>query len=271
MAWVATGSAIANVEATKPSFQFGIMILSDDFSHCFFLAQTNPKTVSLMKKSKIPMKWSVRSRLLLSILVAGFTSLMLPAWLHLPTRLLCIWDSGAICFLILTWTVMLSVTPDMMSQRAKLDDDEGRFVILSLMTTASCASLFAVGFILHDKKELSTGIVFLHITLSVTTIIASWLLVHTIFASHYAKGYYQADRSSPEVDRIGGLDFPNCSMPDYWDFLYFSFVIGMTSQVSDVQVVSRRMRRLTLLHSVMSFFFNTAILAMSINIIAGSI
>jgi uncharacterized membrane protein len=224
-----------------------------------------------MQKSKIPMKWSVRSRLLLSALVAGLTSLMLPAWLHLPTRLLCIWDSGALCFLIFTWTVMFRVTPDMMSRRAKLDDDEGRFAILILMTAASCASLFAIGFILHDKKGLSSGPFFLHITLSVATIIASWLLVHTIFASHYAKGYYQADRSSPEVDRIGGLDFPNCSMPDYWDFLYFSFVIGMTSQVSDVQVVSRRMRRLTLLHSVMSFFFNTAILAMSINIIAGSI
>jgi uncharacterized membrane protein len=69
----------------------------------------------------------------------------------------CIWDSGAIGFLILTWTVMLSVTPDMMSRRAKLDDDEGRFAILSLMKAASCTSLFAIGFILHDKKGLSTG------------------------------------------------------------------------------------------------------------------
>jgi hypothetical protein len=115
--WVVTGSAIvnvANVEATKPSFQFGIMVLSDDFSHSFFLTKANPKTVSLMQKSKIPMKWSVRLRLLLSILVAGLISLMLPAWLHLPTRLLCIWDSGALCFLIFTWTwtVMFRVTPD---------------------------------------------------------------------------------------------------------------------------------------------------------------
>jgi uncharacterized membrane protein len=70
---------------------------------------------------------------------------------------------------------------------------------------------------------------------------------------------------------MGGLEFPNCTQPDYWDFLYFSFVIGMTSQVSDVQILSRRLRRLALFHGVLSFFFNTAIVAMSINIIAGLI
>jgi uncharacterized membrane protein len=228
-----------------------------------FKAKANPK-------SKMPMKWSVRPRLLLSALAAALISFILPSWIHLPSRTLCIWDTGMFSFLFLSWAGMLKATPEMMSRKAKLNDD-GRFVILSLITAAACASLLAIGFILHDTKGLSTGPLFLHLALSIGTIIGSWLLVHTIFASHYAKDYYRDDPSTPEIDDMGGLEFPNCPMPDYWDFLYYSFVIGMTSQVSDVQVISRQMRRLTLCHSVLSFFFNTAILAMSINIIAGMI
>ncbi len=157
-----------------------------------------------------------------------------------------------------------------MSRNAKLQDD-GRVVILSLILTTACASILAIGFILQDSKGLSPALLFFHVVLSVLTIIGSWLLVHTIFASHYAKDYYQDDPSTSEIDDIGGLEFPNCTQPDYWDFLYFSFVIGMTSQVSDVQILSRQLRRLALFHSVLSFFFNTAIVAMSINIIAGLI
>lgn len=156
----------------------------------------------------------------------------------------------------------------MMTQKAKMQDP-GRLTILSLVTAAACASLLAIGFILHDAKHLSVLILMLHTGLSVVTIIGSWLLVHTIFAIHYAHEYYQDDLSTPVLDDMGGLEFPQETQPDYWDFLYYSFVVGMTSQVSDVQVTSRTMRRLTLIHGVLSFFFNTAILAMSINIIAG--
>ena len=227
-------------------------------------------TVHRKVKAKMPMKWSIRPRLLFSALVCALTSLILPSWLHLPSRTLCIWDAGMFCFLFLSWAVMLRATPETMSRRAKLQDD-GRFVILTLITAAACASLLAIGFILHDTKGLPPARLFLHLALSIGTIIGSWLLVHTIFASHYAKDYYQDNPSTPEVDDIGGLGFPHCSQPDYWDFLYYSFVVGMTSQVSDVQVLSRQMRRLTLFHGVLSFFFNTSILAMTINIVAGLI
>lgn len=96
----------------------------------------------------------------------------------------------------------------------------------------------------------------------------SWLLVHTIFASHYARDYYKTGKSLSQWKK-DGLDFPSDNEPDYWDFLYFSFVIGMTSQTSDVEVTSREIRRLALLHGVLAFFFNTTIVAMTINIIAG--
>lgn len=175
-----------------------------------------------------------------------------------------------LCFLFLSWLVMVQATPDTMRHNAKRQD-EGRIVILSLILAAACASVFAIGFMLRDTKGTSTSILVLHLVLSVITILGSWLLVHTIFALHYAHSYYQdGDRSLAE-NKAEGLDFPGDNEPDYWDFLYFSFVIGMTSQVSDVAIESRTMRRLALFHGVLSFFFNTTIVAMSINIIAGLI
>ena len=165
---------------------------------------------------------------------------------------------------------MLRATPETMRLNAKRQD-EGRLVILSLVTTAACASIFAIGFMLKDAKNASGSIVVLHIVLAAVTILGSWLLVHTIFALHYAHGYYEDGDKSLEECKAEGLDFPGDIEPDYWDFLYFSFVIGMTSQVSDVQIESRSMRRLGLIHGVLSFFFNTAIVAMSINLIAGVI
>ena len=227
-------------------------------------------TIQSRIKARMPMKWSIHPRLLISILASTLVSFLLPSGLHLSSLALCIWNAGMYCFLFQSWAVMLKATPETMSRRAKLNDD-GRFVILFLITAAACASILAIGFIIHDVKKLAPGLLFLHIAVSVSTIIGSWLLVHTIFASHYARDYYQDDPSTPEIDDIGGLDFPNCIMPDYWDFLYYSFVIGMTSQVSDVQIRSRQIRRLSLFHGVLSFFFNTAIVAMSINIIAGII
>jgi uncharacterized membrane protein len=165
---------------------------------------------------------------------------------------------------------MFRATPQKMRRFAQLEY-QGRVAILTLIIASACASVLAIGFLLTgNTKSLSTILLTLHVTLAVMTIISSWLLVHTIFAMQYARTYYQVSNSNTE-QIAGGLDFPNDEEPDYWDFLYFSFVIGMTSQVSDVQTISRSMRRLTLLHGVLSFFFNTSILAMSINLIAALI
>lgn len=215
-------------------------------------------------------RFYARSHLIASLVVAGVVAVLLPSWLRLPSRVLCVWDTGMLCFLGLSWWVMLRATPATMRLNAKRQD-QGRLVILSLVTAAACASILAIGFLLKDAKSGSSAIVLLHIVLSVVTILGSWLLVHTIFALHYAHEYYRDESKALDADRAEGLDFPGDSEPDYWDFLYFSFVIGMTSQVSDVQIESRSMRRLGLLHGVLSFFFNTAIVAMSINIIAGLI
>jgi uncharacterized membrane protein len=192
----------------------------------------------------------------------------LPPSIHLVSRLLCSWDAFTICFLVLSLRPMLRATPDMMRRFAR-QEDEGRAVILSLITIAACISVVAIGFILQDKGN-NNSLLFLHLGLSIATIVNSWLLVHTIFAQHYAHSYYREDRTLDEC-KADGLDFPGEIEPDYWDFLYFSFVIGMTSQVSDVNITSRQIRRLSLIHGVLSFFFNTTIVAMAINIVAGSL
>jgi len=224
--------------------------------------------VGSTSKPKLARRRSVRSRLLLSVCAAGLVAVVLPSEFHWATRLLCIWDTGMICFLGLIWQLMLTATPDSMRRYAQ-QEDFGRLVILSLVTTAACASLFAIVFLLHDKG-VEKRLLLLHLTLSIVTIVGSWLLVHTIFAFHYAHAYYKSGKSLHQC-KEDGLDFPGDVEPDYWDFLYFSFVIGMTSQTSDVEVTSREIRRLALLHGVLAFFFNTTIVAMTINIIAGLI
>ncbi|AFY31060.1 DUF1345 domain-containing protein [Calothrix sp. PCC 7507] len=209
-----------------------------------------------------------RPRLIIALGFAVFISIILPPWLHLPTRLLCAWNSGADFFLALAWLKISQATPEKTRRYAQADH-EGRLTIFMLVIAAACASVLAIGFLLNDKKGLTPILLILHVMLSIMTIVGSWLLVHIMFALQYAHIYYQKTSNSEEI--IRGLDFPNNDSPDYWEFLYYSFVIGMTSQVSDVQTTSSSMRRLSLVHGILSFFFNTTILAMSINIIASLI
>lgn len=227
------------------------------------------KNQTVLIKHKLSYHWRVRSRLILSILVAVIVAVLLPHWFSLSTRILYIWNAGMISFLLASWTLMIQAKPKTMRRNAQ-GQDEGRLVILILITAAACASILAIAFILRETKGQDINIIIPHVILAVITIIGSWLLVHTIFAMHYAHEYYQDHHIHCDT-KAGGLDFPNDIEPDYWDFLYFSFVIGMTSQVSDVQITSRSLRRLSLFHSILSFFFNTAIVAMTINIIAGLI
>jgi uncharacterized membrane protein len=232
------------------------------------LSRNLHQIITLKSDSRLPKQLSIRPRLLLSTLLAGIVAAFLPPSVHLVSRLLCSWDAFTICFLVLSLRLMLRATPEIMRRFAR-QEDEGRTVILSLITIAACVSVGAIGLILQDKGK-ENSLLFLHLGLSIATIVSSWLLVHTIFAQHYAHTYYREDRTLDEC-KADGLDFPGEIEPDYWDFLYFSFVIGMTSQVSDVNVTSRQIRRLSLIHGVLSFFFNTTIVAMMINIVAGSL
>jgi uncharacterized membrane protein len=130
-----------------------------------------------------------------------------------------------------------------------------------IAVSAACISLAGLALCLHGADGALPDQPTLRLILAAVTVLGSWSLIHTIFALHYAHLYYGM--------AAGGLIFPGGGDPNYWDFLYYSFVVGMTCQVSDVQVASPRLRRLTLLHGVLSFFFNTVILALAVSIGAG--
>ena len=163
------------------------------------------KSTESFVKFKLSRRWRVRSRLVLSILVAFIVSVLIPSWVNLSTRILCIWNGGTICFLILTWLLMVKALPKTMRRNAQ-SQDEGRFVILGLITAAACASILAIAFILRETKGKGMDVVIPHLFLAAITIIGSWLLVHTIFAMHYAHEYYQ-DHETDSNSKAGGLDF----------------------------------------------------------------
>ena len=139
--------------------------------------------------------------------------------------------------------------------------DEGAFAILVLAVIAVVASLGAIFAELATVDRSNPGYG-LYMALVIATVVLSWAFTHTIFALHYAHDFYGTG------ERRNGLDFPGQAQPDYWDFVYFSFVIGMTFQVSDVSITHKSIRRMVVAHGALSFFFSTAILAMTVNIAA---
>jgi uncharacterized membrane protein len=225
-----------------------------------------------MARRKAKPEWyqlNAHRRLLLAMVVAGATAFLLPAMVPVSVRLAASWDMGIIVFLGLTGWVMRKCPPNRMRETV-LANDQGRVGILVLVLLATGASLAAIFFLLQTK-DASGGPGAPLVSLAVLTIVCSWFFTHVMFALHYAHVFYRDDPSTPKADATGGLKFPGDEPPDYWDFLYFAFVIGMTSQVSDVQVTSRPMRYLVLWHGILSFAFYTVVLALSINIVAGLI
>ena len=211
-----------------------------------------------------------RHRLVIGLAAAAAVWILLRGHVREATELIAIWDAFAFSVLALAWLSILT-TPVRVIRGHAQEQDLSRLVILVFVVVAACAALFAVGFLLGIHKAEERGHLTIHLLLSLSTVVFSWMLVHTDFGLHYAHAFY-GDSDEPAQDRhAGGLDFPGDHAPDYFDFAYFSFVIGMTCQVSDVQITSRRMRRLALLHGVLSFAFNTIILAMLINTVTSLI
>ncbi len=173
------------------------------------------------------------------------------------TRALVAWDAGTGLYVALAWTMMLRPDVERMRARAR-EQDDGAAVVLALTVGAAVASLAAI---VRHLVGLAPAHRSSHFALAVVTIFFSWCFIHTAFALHYAHEYY-LDRGK----RGPGLDFPGGDPPDYADFLYFSFVIGATSQTSDVSIQSPSLRRLVLLHGVIAFFFNTTLLALSVSL-----
>jgi uncharacterized membrane protein len=206
-----------------------------------------------------------RPRLFVAIAVGLATAALVPGRPGTALRVVIGWDAAASVFLASVVAMAARATRESMRRRAALED-ETRWVFLALMAAAAFFAMFAILGIMREAKAAGGTVMVLMTLLAGLTVVLSWLLAHTMFALHYAHGYF----NDLAEDRPPGLAFPaEHDDPDYWDFLYFSFVIGMTAQVSDVQVLTQAWRRLVLAHGLLSFLFNTVVLALSINLLAG--
>ncbi len=204
-----------------------------------------------------------RPRLFIAAAVGITVGTLLPADWRLATRSVVGWDIAVALYLLLAVRLMMSCDINRIRHRAAIQD-ESKLTILILTVAAAIASLGAIIAELGGAQgsDRAPG----HLALAIVTILLSWGFTHVIFALHYAHEYYDEN-----AHRGGGLNFPGEMPPDYWDFVYFSFVIGMTSQVSDVAVTSAAIRRLVTAHGIVSFVFNAAILALTVNIAASAI
>ncbi|RSQ47496.1 DUF1345 domain-containing protein [Acinetobacter baumannii] len=189
------------------------------------------------------------------------------AWLtswKWSTILLASWNGSISLYLLHVWKLMRSADHSQMQQQAK-KQDESKWVIMLIVLLAITMSLVAI---LVQLSQLPSGHYekLGHVALALLTIISAWLFMHTVFALHYAHDFYMALSRNEEN---GGLDFPGTEHPTYPDFLYFSYIIGTSAQTADVSITNKHMRLLNLFHAVLSFGFNTTILAICINVAAG--
>ena len=221
----------------------------EEFEQRLLLFRKLPKAVRLVY---------ARPRTFLSIVCGIAAVLLLPVSLRLVTRLLIGWDTFVALYIVLVYAMMLRSSHATIRRMAALQDD-GRFVIPLFTALGAFASLAAIVLELGQGQHKPAELIF-----AISTVALSWAAVHTAFALHYAHDYYRGDKP-------GGLQFPSGDKDDhadYWDFVYFSFVIGMTAQVSDVGITDKTIRRIATAHGIISFVFNTALLALMVNIAA---
>ncbi|KIO78107.1 hypothetical protein TH53_05835 [Pedobacter lusitanus] len=234
-----------------------------------------------MKLSRVDAHHKLSLSLIVALLIFGLCYGKMAA----STQFILVWIGYAMTQLGLSWATIFYVHPIEMKKVSKVQDNN-RTLIFIFVLVAALMSLFVVIILLKSTQHLTGNALSLHILLSVLAVMCAWALVHTIFVFRYAHLYYESKEKSAAGDDLKksgtaeekenvrskykeGLEFPEEKTPDYLDFTYFSFVIGMTFQVSDVEISSRRIRRLALIHSLVSFAFNTVIVALSINIISG--
>lgn len=228
--------------------------------------------ITARKRWPVPIRVLLaRPRLLISMLTALAVIVVLPFIsddLRGTTRFLVGWDIGVGLYLILAFTMFANCSAAHVRRQALLQD-EGGFAILLFTIIAAFASFGAVfGWVemaTRSETYAPRSLLFL-----LVTIVMSWTFIHTMFALHYAHEYYAHDVKT-EDKRGSGLIFPGDPEPDYWDFLYVAFSIGTSTEVSDVEITSKRIRRTATAHGMVSFFFNVGVLALTVGLLGDAI
>jgi uncharacterized membrane protein len=206
------------------------------------------------------------ARLFLAIVVGVASLWALPHGWPNRQRAIAAWDIGSALYLLMLAQLFGTSPPQKMPENAQAQES-GEWTLFFIVLAGATASFAAIIGEFGSMKDLAAAAKGEKVLVVAATLAASWLLTQAIFALRYAHEFYTATQPSASIDR--GLDFPGEKHPDYWDFLYFSVVLGMTFQVSDVQITSRKLRRLATLHGLLGFVFNTVIIALTVNLASG--
>jgi uncharacterized membrane protein len=203
-------------------------------------------------------------RIWISVVAGTVIFFLLPAHWQTISRVLVSWNVGVALFLVLIYSWMTSMSPELICSRY-IDEDESAPFILAVVVLAALLSVAAIVQPLATLKHVTGVERVAHMLLAALTLVNSWLLVPTMFTTHYADMFY----SATEDDRP--LQFPSTSRPAFWDFAYFSFTIAAACQTSDVSTTNQTVRKVVIVHTLVSFFFNASILGFAINVTAGLI
>jgi len=219
------------------------------------------------KGSNIFLRMRPLTRLMISLLLATIVFLLIMNIdLAVLVKIMIAWAAFALSFIVTSWIVFFMRTTTEIREHSR-EEDGSRLYVLLLILLTSFASLFTVLLLMLSGTAKDTPQI-IYIPVAISGMLFSWVMVHTIFGFHYAHLYYANDTNDP-TKHAEGLEFPKEKKPDYIDFAYFSFVLGMTFQVSDVDITSRVIRRVALFHGMLSFALNTFVVALTINLIAG--
>ncbi len=226
-----------------------------------------PEAVTKQSFTGIILRMHLIHRISVSLVVAILVFLFLfQSNLDKLVKTMIVWNAFAFSFILTSWLVFFNRKATQMRVRARQEDGSRIFVFMVILV--SCfACMFAVLLLVVSHDAGGTPKI-IYVPVAIASMIFSWVMVHTTFCFHYAHLYYDDAKDDAEL-HAGGLSFPNEKRPDYMDFVYFAFVIGMTFQVPDVDITSREIRRLALLHGLVSFGLNTFVVALTINLIAG--
>ena len=203
-------------------------------------------------------------RLWISLACGCATFFLLPVQWSILSRVLVCWNCGVILFLALVYFWMTRLTAEQICSKYD-EEDESAPVMLAAVTTAAVLSLFAIIEPLATLRHTAGTERTAHFALAALTLVNSWILVPTMFTTHYAHLFYSASEDSRP------LHFPETRMPVFWDFAYFSFTIAAACQTSDVSTANARVRKVVIAHTLISFLFNASILGFAINVTAGLI
>ena len=208
-----------------------------------------------------------RIRLILAVAIGLLAYLFFPHGTKSEIRLLLAWDLGVL-FLLAVILVMMKKADAKQTMQRSQKQEPNNIVALSFTALISAASMVAVAFMLNDGQQWKAVPANVHLGLCTVAIFAAWFLLHTFFAIHYARLYYDEMDDGSTGDYKKGLEFPGDTLVDYWDFMYYSFTIVMCYQTSDVSITSAPMRRLTLIHSILSFIFVALVIGLVVNVVS---